>query len=237
MRILTFVVLFLTTGLSFTIGRQFVEESGFILKKNGILIFILGLILSVSDYFLTILKNFSYAELYFFMKHFWFIILSAIFLMHMLINGKNFWYYFSTPVFFSVLLVVFFEVIIILFESRFGEYFVNDFVGWSSYFGVFGGIGAGLLLGCFKTWRNMCFSLKNIFKVFLHILFLGACALFPAFTIKIFIPPESFFSGCIVPIFVYSVSFIVFGEVMNFVRLIISGISERKTKEEAKCEE
>lgn len=230
MRMLTFSVLFSVTVITFIVSQQFIKSSGVIYRKYGLSIFWLAFVLSIFDYVLIIETIVSSKPLFnlgflFFIKHFWFIILCIIFLKHTLLQEKNFWYYLSIPVIFAVLLVTFFEVVILLKPSS-NEYLVKDFVGWASYFGIFGGIGSGLLLGCFKTAKNIHFSIKNIFKwIFSYFFLVGVCSLFPAFTISFFIPPEAIFLSCIIPIFVYIISVIVFGEVIDFVRFI------EKTKE------
>jgi len=223
MRMLTFIVLFLTAGFSYVISWWFIERDRRIIKEKGIIIFVISLGLFGLDYSLTIMPMIfeSHSHIInltkvFFWKHFWFFILSVIFLKHVLIQEKNFGYYFFIPVFFSVLLVSFFETIILLDSDELNEYFISDFVGWVSYFGVFGGIVSGLLFGTLKTVQKISLSLKKILTLLFYILFLGLCSLLPAYAVSFFIPKESFFHLFIVPVFVYVISFIIFGEIKNF---------------------
>lgn len=217
MRVLTFVVFFLTAVLSFVIGWQFIKRKG--LNEYSMRLFRFSLGLVVIDYFLTIIyyKSFSPANIVFcfFIKHFWFIILSLVFLKHILIPEKNFWYYFCIPVFISVLLITFFEVLIIGLPIV-NENFIVNFSAWSSYFGVFGGVAAGLLVGCLKTMKDVSqWARRTILIKFFLILFLCVCSVFPAFVMWEFIPPGAFYLGSIAPIFIYVISFIMFGELID----------------------
>ena len=220
MRILTIVVLFFSLVISFIGALQFIKISFHSLKEKGIFLFVFGLILCIWDYFLTLVLYPSYWIAVFFTKHFWFIILYIIFLKNLLIQGltqeENWRYYFFIPVTISIFLILFFEIFI-LFNDRLDESFVKNFIYWASYFGIFGGIFSGLILCCFKSFKNIDLSIESIFIKIFKILFFGVCSLLPTYIIlNVFIPKEAIFAAFIVPTFVYIVSFIIFVEMWDY---------------------
>lgn len=220
---------FLSMPVALLPAMVFWRQGGEFVRRYGIVYFwLVNTLLLVDNCLTMIVYPTLNAGVYFFIKIFWLFLLNLIFLKHILEQKKNFLYFFSITVFFSLLSLIICEIGFFTLLAK-SEKDLTAIVLWGlSYFWIFGGIFAGVLAGGMKSKRDFSRVFQFTKKFLLKIVFIGGSALLSAFLIRVFVvAQQECFCGDLLSVLAYLVFFIFFIELIDF----LSGAKEKNKDE------